>query len=163
MKSPHSLKYPIGITRRIVVNSVREDVCHYNTDTPELFYQFWQDVIAMQPDYEDDKESVVVVMTNTRLRPYAWHRVSVGTVSESSAHPREVLRPVLLAGAHSFAMLHNHPSGDPSPSRADEGITRRIQEAAKLIEVRFLDHVVVGKPAYGRSPYYSFREAGVVG
>ena len=164
MKSPHSIKYPIGITRRIVVNTVREDVCAYNTDTPERMYQFWQEVIAKQPDYESDKECVVVVMTNTRLRPYAWHRVSVGTVSECSAHPREILRPVLLAGAHSFAMMHNHPSGDPSPSRADENTTRRIQEAANLVEVRFLDHVVIGQPVtYGRQPYYSFREAGFIG
>jgi DNA repair protein RadC len=58
--------------------------------------------------------------------------------------------------------MHNHPSGDPSPSRADESITRRIAEGANLLQFRFLDHVIVGDPAPGRSEYFSFREAGLI-
>jgi len=58
--------------------------------------------------------------------------------------------------------IHNHPSGDPSPSRADEMVTRRLVEAATLMQVRFLDHVIIGKPSPGRTAYYSFREAGLV-
>jgi len=159
MKSP---KYRPGNTSRITVTSVREDPCTITTDTPENLLKFWQEIIARQPDHESDKESVVVVMMNTRLRPYAWHRVSLGTVSESHCLPREIFRPVIASAAYGFALMHNHPSGDPSPSRSDEVITRRIGEAANLLQIRFIDHVVVGEPAPGRSPYFSFREAGLV-
>ena len=155
-------KYRPGNTSRITVTSVREDPCAITTDTPENLCRFWQEIIARQPDHEPDKESVVVVMMNTRLRPYAWHRVSLGTVSESHCLPREIFRPVIASAAYGFALMHNHPSGDPSPSRSDEVITRRMGEAANLLQIRFIDHVIVGEPAPGRSPYFSFREAGLV-
>jgi DNA repair protein RadC len=158
-----TLRYHPGTTNRITVTSVREDVCTYNTDTPEALHRFWVDVIAKQPDHEPDKEAVVVVMMNARLRPHAWHRVSLGSVSECSAHPREIFRPVIAAGAYGFALTHNHPSGDPSPSRADEAITRRINEAATLLQIRLIDHVIIGEPAPGRQPYFSFKEAGLLG
>jgi DNA repair protein RadC len=58
--------------------------------------------------------------------------------------------------------MHNHPSGDCSPSRSDESTTRRVGEASNLLQIRFIDHVIVGDPAPGRSPYYSFREAGLI-
>jgi DNA repair protein RadC len=158
-----SPKYRPGSTNRITVTSVREDPCTYNTDTPEALHRFWGDVIAKQPDHEPDKECVVVVMMNARLRPYAWHRVSLGSVAECSAQPREIFRPVIASGAYGFALTHNHPSGDPSPSRADEAITRRINEAATLLQIRLIDHVIIGEPAPGRQPYISFQEAGLLG
>ena len=155
-------RYRPGTTNRITVTSVREDACTITTDTPENLLKFWREIIATQPDHEPDKESVVVVMMNTRLRPYAWHRVSLGTVNECSGHPREIFRPVIAAGAYGFAVMHNHPSGDPSPSRSDEAMTRRVGEASNLLQIRFIDHVIVGESAPGRSPYYSFREAGLI-
>jgi DNA repair protein RadC len=157
-----------GTTKRIVAAIVREDeLGPYATgDTPEKMAGFWNTIIGAQPDFEPDKECVCVVMLTSRLRTFAWHRVSLGTVSESSAHPREIFRPVILAAAHAFVVMHNHPSGDISPSSADEQVTRRIKEAADLLQVRFLDHIIVsssGRPAEpGMSPYFSFREAGVI-
>ena len=156
-------KYRAGSTNRITVTSVREDPCSIPGDTPENLCRYWHEIIATQPDHEPDKESLVVVMLNTRLRPYAWHRVSLGTVNESPAQPREILRPVIVAGAFGFVLMHNHPSGDPSPSRADEATTRRISEAANLLQIKLLDHIVIGEPAPGRQSYFSFREAGLVG
>ena len=155
-----------GATRRIVLaNVVSEQSLPYNLhalDNPDKSYDVWQSVVATAPDHEPDKESLVVFLLDTRLRPYAWHRVSLGTVSDTSAHPREILRPVIAGNAHGFVIMHNHPSGDPSPSRADELVTRRIVEAAQLMQVQFLDHAIIGRPAPGRSPYYSFREAGLI-
>jgi DNA repair protein RadC len=69
---------------------------------------------------------------------------------------------VITRGAYGFVLIHNHPSGDPSPSKADELITRRLLEAANFMQVCFFDHVIIGKPSPGRLPYYSFREAGIV-
>jgi DNA repair protein RadC len=108
------------------------------------------------------QEQVVVIPVDTRLRHLGTSVVSVGTVNESSAHPREIFRPVITRGAYGFVLVHNHPSGDPSPSRADEAITRRVAEAATLMQIRFIDHVIIGKAAPGRSPYFSFREAGLI-
>ena len=156
------LRYRPGTTSRITVTRVHEDACTITTDTPENLLKFWQEIIATQPDHEPDKESVVVVVMNTRLRPYARHRVSLGTVNESHCHPREVFRPVLAAAAFGFALMHNHPSGDASPSRSDEAITRRMVEVSNLLQIRFIDHVIVGTPSPGRSAYYSFREAGMI-
>jgi DNA repair protein RadC len=159
MRSP---RYRPGSTNRITITSVREDPCNISGDTPENLCRYWHEIIATQPDHEPDKESVVVVMLNTRLRPYAWHRVSLGTVNECPAAPREVFRPVIAAGAYGFVVMHNHPSGNSSPGRCDEQITRRIAEAANLLQIQFLDHIIIGEPAPGRSPYFSFREAGLV-
>ena len=99
---------------------------------------------------------------DSRLRHMGTTIISTGTVNESSAHPREILRPVITRGAFGFILIHNHPSGDPSPSRADEMITRRMLEAARLMQVEFLDHIIIGKPSPGRRPYYSFRDAGII-
>jgi DNA repair protein RadC len=155
-------RYSPGKTCRINITTVKEDACTYSTDTPEALHRFWGDVIAKQPEHEPDKETVVVVMMTARLRPYAWHRVSLGSVNECPAQPREILRPVIASGAYGFALMHNHPSGDPGPSRADEAITRRINEASNLLQIRLIDHVIVGEPSPGRQPYFSFREAGLI-
>ena len=163
MNSPH---YRLGstsrITVRVTVASIREDPCTLTGDTPEKLYRYWQEVVAAQPDHEPDKESLVVVMLNTRLRPFAWHRVSVGTLNECPAHPREIFRPVITAGAYAFILLHNHPSGVATAGRDDEAITRRIAEGAKLLQIRFLDHIIVGEEEPGRAPYFSFREGGII-
>lgn len=160
---PLTKRFPVGTTHRITVSTVREAPCMFDTDEPEQLVRYWNEVIAAEPDYEPDKESVIVVMLTTRMRPFAWHRVSLGTVNESSCHPREVFRPVIASGAASFSMMHNHPSGDPSPSRSDEVVTRRMVEASKLLQIPLIDHVIIGERAPGRSGYYSFREAGIIG
>ena len=158
-KKPHS-------TRRFVTTSVVSDKpLPYNmrvTDTPELLHDFWKEFVTTEPDHEADKENLIVVILNTRLTPFAWHRVTLGTVDQASCHPREVLRPVIAAAGYAFVLMHNHPSGDASPSRSDEQVTRRLIEAAKLMQIAFIDHVIIGTPAPGRSPYSSFREAGLI-
>lgn len=108
------------------------------------------------------QEHVYVAVVDTRLRHISTALVSVGTVNETTAHPREILRPVITRGAYGFVLIHNHPSGDPSPSRADGVITRRLVEAAEIMQVKFIDHVIIGRASEGREPFYSFRQAGVV-
>lgn len=135
----------------------REQLQDVSLETPELIHNFFGPQLRHL-----SQEQVMVAVLDTRLRHIATTLVSVGTVNDSSAHPREILRPVITRGAYGFILIHNHPSGDPSPSRADEIITRRMVEAAKLMQVCFLDHVIIGRPSPGRAAYYSFREAGVV-
>jgi DNA repair protein RadC len=139
------------------VRVAREQMQNTPLDTPERIHDFF----APQMRHLNC-EQVIVVVLDARLRHVGSEIVSVGTVSEATAHPREILRPVITRGAYGFVLLHNHPSGDPSPSRADDAITRRIVEAAELMQIRFLDHIIIGRPSAGRSPYFSFREAGRV-
>ena len=139
------------------VRVAREQMSDTPLDTPGLIYDFFGPQMRHL-----SQEQVVVAVLDSRLRHAGTTVVSVGTVSESTAHPREILRPVITRSAYGFILIHNHPSGDPGPSRADELVTRRLVDAAKLMQVKFLDHVIIGKPSPGRSPYYSFREAGIV-
>jgi DNA repair protein RadC len=83
--------------------------------------------------------------------------VSEGTLSASLVHPREVFRPALLEPAVSIILLHNHPSGDPSPSREDIKLTRQLVEGARLLDLRIHDHVVIGQ---GR--YVSLAQRGII-
>ncbi len=135
----------------------REQVNDHPLDSPERIHETFAPQMRHLP-----QEHVMVAVVDARLRHVGSALISVGTVNESSAHPREILRPVITRGAFGFILIHNHPSGDPSPSRADEKVTRRLVEAAELMQVRFLDHLIIGKPSLGRMPYYSFREAGLV-
>jgi len=74
--------------------------------------------------------------------------ISEGTLSSSLVHPREVFKPAILESAASVILLHNHPSGDPTPSREDIRLTRQLVEAARLLDLRIHDHLIVGRGAY---------------
>lgn len=139
------------------IRVAREQIRDIPLDSPERIHDFFAPQMRHLP-----QEHVVVAVLDTRLRHIGTNTVSVGTVSESTAHPREVLRPVITRGAHGFILIHNHPSGDPGPSNADEKVTRNLIEAANLMQVRFFDHVIIGRPSPGRAPYFSFREAGLI-
>lgn len=108
------------------------------------------------------KESLRVILLDAKLRLLRVEQVSLGSLNECLAHPREILRPAILHNAHAFILVHNHPSGDPTPSDADRRITLRMAEAARMLQVNFFDHVIIGSPAQDRIPYFSFREAGVI-
>lgn len=107
-------------------------------------------------------ESLRVVLLDTRYHLIRVEQVSTGSVNESIAHPREVFRPAMLGSAYAVIVVHNHPSGDPTPSQADHSLTRRLGEAAELLQIKLLDHIIVGAPAEGRPSYFSFKEAGVL-
>ena len=107
-----------------------------------------------------DTESLRVIVVNTRLQLKSVEEISRGTVNETIAHPRDVIRVGLLHRAYGFLMVHNHPSGDPRPSSADLDFTLQVRDAAKLLQIEFLDHVILGVPTEGNEGYYSFQEAG---
>jgi DNA repair protein RadC len=107
-----------------------------------------------------DYESVRVVCLNTKHKVLAVEEVTRGTLNESLFHPREAFRPALARQAHAVILVHNHPSGDPSPSDADVQVTRQMRQAGELLRIELLDHVILGAPAKdgsGRN-YFSFRD-----
>jgi DNA repair protein RadC len=135
----------------------KEKLSRQKIDSPELVNEFFgAEMRALQ------KESLRVLLLDTRYHLMRTEEISRGSLNESIAHPREVFRPALLASAYAVIVVHNHPSGDPSPSSADHSLTRRLSEAAELMQIKFLDHVIIGSPAENRRPYYSFKEAGAL-
>jgi len=108
------------------------------------------------------QESLRVILLDTRYNLIKSEEISLGSVNESIAHPREVFRPAIIYSAYAVVVVHNHPSGDPSPSQADHSLTKRLREAAELLQIKLLDHVIIGAPAEGRLPYFSFKEMGVL-
>ncbi len=104
-----------------------------------------------------EQEVFEILLLDARNRLFRRERVSVGTATGSLVHPREVFRPAIRHSAVSLVMLHNHPSGDPSPSPEDRDVTRRIAAAGEILGIRVLDHIVVGE---GR--YISFADEGLL-
>ena len=135
----------------------RENVADAPLNTPAQIYELLGAEMRQL-----GQESLRVVLLDSKLRLLRVEQVSLGSLNECLAHPREILRPAVLHNAFAFILVHNHPSGDPSPSDADRRVTIRISEAAKMLQVQFFDHVILGSPAENRAPYFSFREAGVI-
>jgi DNA repair protein RadC len=93
---------------------------------------------------DDDKEHFWAILLNTQNHYLMHTLVSTGTMSASLVHPREVLGPALREGAASLILVHNHPSGDPTPSKEDVRLTRQIVASARLLELTVHDHVIIG-------------------
>ena len=91
-----------------------------------------------------DRENFVVVLLNTKNEVIGNPTVSVGTLSASLVHPREVFKPAVRASAASVVLAHNHPSGKVEPSREDREVTKRLVEAAQVLGIEVLDHVILG-------------------
>ena len=107
-------------------------------------------------------ESLRVILLDTRYRLLHIEEVSIGSLNESIAHPREIFRPAITYSAYAVIVVHNHPSGDASPSQTDHSLTRRLAEAAELLQIKLLDHIIIGAPSEGNPGYFSFKEAGVL-
>lgn len=105
-----------------------------------------------------DREKFVVVCLDAKCKPTAVNVVSIGSLTASIVHPREVFKVAILSNAHSVVAIHNHPSGDPSPSNEDKAITNRLVDAGKLLGIPLMDHIVVGDN--GR--YLSLKEEGLI-
>jgi len=108
------------------------------------------------------KESLRVILLDTRYHLIRVEEISLGSINESIAHPRDVFRPAVISSAYAVIVLHNHPSGDPSPSQTDHSLTRRLAEAAELLQIKLLDHIIIGAPSDTSPGYFSFKEAGVL-
>jgi DNA repair protein RadC len=110
------------------------------------------------------QEALYSVYLDRKNHPLGRHLITLGTVDSTLVSAREVFRGAILASASALVVAHNHPSGDPTPSPADVRVTRALRDAAKILEIPLLDHVIVGDvkaDPQGRG-VYSFREAGLL-
>lgn len=111
-----------------------------------------------QPRWRDRRrESFHALQLDGRHRLTSVDEVSVGTLTASLVHPREVFREAIRNAAAAVLLVHHHPSGDPSPSPEDRSVTERLVSAGRLLGIRVVDHVIVAD-----SGYYSFQEAGLI-
>ena len=135
----------------------------HRMDSPKAVFDFWKTVISKKPDFEPEKENLITILVDTRLKPIAYNLIALGALNECIAHPREIFRPAIAASAFGFILSHNHPSGDPSPSEMDRQLTAQIKKGAAILQLSMLDHVIVGdeRSASG-TPYFSFKEAGLL-
>ena len=106
-----------------------------------------------------DREVLCVVNLNSRLQPINFHVVSVGDLSQSIAFIPNILKSGILSNAQSFMLLHNHPSGDATPSQVDIQMTKRVLDAGKILGIGCVDHIIVGG---GNETYFSMREQGTL-
>lgn len=103
---------------------------------------------------QETKEHFIALHLDVKNRIICIDRVSTGTMTGSLIHPREVFKSALLSSAASLLLIHNHPSGDPTPSREDIAITEKLKGAGELMGIALLDHVIIG------DGYVSLKEKG---
>jgi len=133
-------------------------------DGPDKVYKY---VIASGLiDENPEQEHFFVIPLNRKNKPKPGIiRVTLGTASQTLIHPREVFRPCIMASASALIVCHNHPTGDVSPSSADIRVTRQLREAAEIIGIELLDHVIIGTALKSNPdglPYYSFNDNGLL-
>ena len=103
-----------------------------------------------------DREALWILHLDTRLNLIDRELVSLGIVSGSLCHPREVFRRAIIQGSTAIILVHNHPTGDPSPSADDHNVTEKIKEASNILQIDFLDHIIIGPT----DKYFSFADDG---
>jgi DNA repair protein RadC len=127
-------------------------------ERPQLNTPSYAAPVLAQYIGEQDRETFAVAMLTVRQRLIGLHTVSVGCLTSSLVHPREVFKPAILAACAGLILAHNHPSGDPEPSAEDIALTRRLCAAGELLGIQILDHLILGE--HGR--YVSLRERGLL-
>ncbi len=110
--------------------------------SPEEVFEYTKDMVRLR------KEHLRGLYLDTRNKLIRDEIISIGTLNASLAYPRDVFSPALESHAAAIILVHNHPSGDPSPSGDDIELTRRVLEASKIMEIEVLDHVIIGNERY---------------
>ena len=123
-------------------------------DSAEAGARWARSIIA-----DDDREHFWIALLDSQNRLLASHHVSTGSLSASIVHPREVFKPALLVAASHVVLAHNHPSGDPTPSKEDVHLTRQLVEGARVLGLRIHDHLIIGS---GRAEYVSLATRGLI-
>ena len=126
--------------------------------------QVWgaEEIYKQSQDFKDlDKEVFVIYFLDTKSKIMKREIISMGILDSSIIHPREVFRGAVLFGASRIILAHNHPSGDPTPSKEDIEITEKLKEAGDMIDIQVLDHVIIGNEINDQT-YYSFVNEGLI-
>ena len=131
----------LELSKRLMSNNVRENSGKLErcTDVAELL---------MEEMMYEKRELFVAIFLNTRLVVESKMVISIGNLDTAPVHPREVFGPAARRGAAAVIVAHNHPSGDPTPSRDDIEVTERLVEASRIMGIKLIDHVIIGNGRY---------------
>jgi DNA repair protein RadC len=144
--TPH--EYKIIALRECAIAS---DLC----DTPLCAANYWRNAVVANPNFTPELENLVVLLLNTRRRLKGHQIVCQGTHDTMLCHPMPTFRLAVMTMAPAIILMHNHPSGEATPSEADIKITRDLIRAGQLLKIEVLDHVIIGQGAH-----VSLRELG---
>ena len=117
-------------------------------DCPSRIVKYWREQVATAPWFNEEQECFVAIMLNTRCRITGHSLVSIGILDQVLVHAREVFRAAIINSAHSVVVVHNHPSGDPTPSDADIRISRELQRGGDLLRINVNDSVIIGTDSH---------------
>ena len=135
----------------VQIKLVADSTLKYDTvASSEGFYKIFKRLT-----HQTDREEFWVAALNVKNKPMHIQLISVGSLTMTIVHPREVFKGAILANAASIIVAHNHPSGNHKPSNEDRALTKRLKESGDLLGIRLLDHIIVGG-----SGYYSFADKG---
>ncbi len=152
----------VPVTKRLILRKiearysnemVRENAPEWLTkkfSAPNVIFEMFSDLAR------ETKEHFLSVHLDGKNRIVAFDRISMGSLNQSIVHPREVFKTALLSSSAAIVFIHNHPTGDPTPSNEDITITRRLKEAGDLLGIKVLDHIIIG------CDYCSFIEKGLL-
>ena len=141
-------RYRLALVREPSTHPIGEQI-----SAPSALAMISRGILASEP-----QEVVICLHLDCGNRLRGYQEVSRGAIDSAQVDLRVLFAGVLVAGSPAFALAHNHPSGDHTPSREDIALTKLVAQAANLLGVRFVDHLIVGDA--GR--YFSFREAGTL-
>ena len=110
----------------------------------EDIVSIFEAILRAESEVDQDKEHFWTVGLDSKNRIKYIELVSLGSLTSLLIHPREVFRLAVMKGAASIAAVHNHPSGDPAPSRDDIEITARLKQAGEILGIKMLDHIIIG-------------------
>lgn len=134
------LKCLAELARRISRMEARKGL---KFDQPGTIWQYYKESLR-----HEEREKVILIMLDQKLQMLSDAVLSIGTVRESIVSPRELFLLALKEKAVQIMLVHNHPSGDPTPSRADLAITRRVQMLGAMMEIPLTDHIIIGDKTY---------------
>ncbi len=134
--------------------AIREEVSKRKLDQPQHVY----DLLITETRWLT-QEVTYALLVDANLHLSKKIEISVGSLTETIVHPRDVLKPAIINNSYGFILAHNHPSGTAKPSKSDDDVTSRIQDAAITMGVKFVDHIIIGKPQPNGSSYFSYRDS----
>ena len=148
----------IGITGASILVASLELSKRIDQEEPMVEIKSPNDVLKVVSDLRNKKrEYMVALYLNARSELIKKRVVSIGTLTESLVHPREVFAPAIKSHAVNLVLAHNHPSGSAEPSDEDVAVTQNLKEAGEILGIKVVDHIIVSKESY-----VSLREAGVI-
>lgn len=135
--------------------AIKEEIRTEDMMNPSVIYAYLASDLRYRPE-----ENMVVLLLNAQRHLIRRCDVARGTLTRVLAHPRNIFREAIIYNACSIILAHNHPSGDPHPSKMDMELTDNVRKSGEIIGIPLKDHVILGAEGSGTLPYYSFRSHG---